>query len=44
MDVLLPVLIGFGVINNPNARGTLWHDEISLPYNILDDEDEEENK
>ena len=23
-DVLLPVLIGFGVVNNPTAKGSLW--------------------
>lgn len=26
MNVLLPVLVGFGVVNNPNARGRLWED------------------
>lgn len=24
MNVLLPVLVGFGIVNNPNAKGTLW--------------------
>lgn len=24
LDVLLPVLVAFGVVNNPNAKGSLW--------------------
>lgn len=27
MNVILPILVGFGVINNPNARGSLWQTE-----------------
>ena len=23
MDLLLPVLVGFGIINNPNSRGSI---------------------
>lgn len=26
MNVLLPVLVGFGVVNNPNVSGRLWED------------------
>lgn len=24
MNVLLPVMIGFGVVNNPNKKGRVW--------------------
>lgn len=27
MNVLLPVLVGFGVVNNPTAKGGLWEDK-----------------
>ncbi len=28
-DVLLPVLVGFGIVNNPVAKGSLWGSDIN---------------
>lgn len=42
MNVLLPVLVGFGIINNPNVSDSLWSHEVNLPYNAIQNTDEEE--
>lgn len=42
LNVLLPVLVGFGVINNPNVRDR-WVVASPKPAVVIDNREEEQN-